>query len=261
MLRSDLAPSTAAPRRRRCSAARGLSPAGQLPGREPRTNGQTAASQRSSGATVRAYVPARHLRPGSGILRLHRARGKVPVGQTLPGGDGRVAADWRGSLSVIRSQGRVEPCRLCSVGLPAIQWCRWRPEQQFCRADEPIRAAEHMPGLWASGFSPGPVSPACRAISQTVSAGKGRFAPASGRLRAEGDALQFIDDEVGVAFGSQTACHPRSSNSGIFDHSGDGASETSLHGEGLVRRGDMVVRLSGRGSWSCRGRRSGVAGR
>jgi hypothetical protein len=109
MLRSDLAPSTAAPRRRRCSAARGLSPAGQLPGREPRTNGQTAASQRSSGATVRAYVPARHRRAGPGILRLHRARGKIPAGQTLPGGDGRVAADWRGSLSVIRSQGRVEP--------------------------------------------------------------------------------------------------------------------------------------------------------
>lgn len=97
------------PSRRRCSAARGLSPAGQLPGREPRTNGQTAASQRSSGATVGAYVPARHRRAGPGILRLHRARGKVPVGQTLPGGDGRVAADWRGSLSVIRSQGRVEP--------------------------------------------------------------------------------------------------------------------------------------------------------
>ena len=112
MLRSDLAPSTAAPRRRRCSAARGLSPAGQLPGREPRTNGQTAASQRSSGATVRAYVPARHRRPGSGILRLHRARGKVPVGQTLPDGDGRVASDWRGSQSVIRSQGLVEPCRI-----------------------------------------------------------------------------------------------------------------------------------------------------
>jgi hypothetical protein len=89
-------------------------------------------------------------------------------------------------------------------------------EQQFCLADEPIRTAERMPGLWASGFSPGPVSPAGRAISQTVSAGRGRFAPAGGRLRAEGDALQFIDDAVGVAFGSQTACYLRGSSDSGF---------------------------------------------
>jgi hypothetical protein len=163
------------------------------------------------GATGPACRAADGTRPASAVKPTAITLGKSP-----PSGRGRVLR----SLPTL------------SISLPAIHWCRWRPEQQFCRADEPIRAAGRMPGLWASGFSPGPVSPARRAISQTVSAGRGRFAPAGGRLLAEGDELQFIDDAVGVAFGSQTACHPRgSSDSGIFYHSGDGASETSLRGK------------------------------
>jgi hypothetical protein len=90
-------------------------------------------------------VPARHRRLGSGILRIHRARGKVPVGQTLPGGDGRVAADRLRSTKRGPPQGRVKP------GSPTLSAPRTRigAPGYSCRTSSSGRGAE--PGI-GSGF-------------------------------------------------------------------------------------------------------------